>query len=361
MHPSSAGFVAGLRPGGADPSSLDPRPRPGLGRSPAAVRRRRVVAALGVVLVALFAVRVLLGDYTITVPDFFRILVGEQIPGATFVLMESKLPRAVLAVLVGFSFGVGGAVFQGVLRNPLASPDVIGISTGASAAAVIALSVLDLTGAAVSVAAVLGALACALLVRTVAGGSGGHRLVLGGIGVSAGLVSVIHYVFIRADVWDVQALLRWITGSVSSADWGTIGLFAAVLCVLLPAVALTSGSLEALELGEDTAAGLGVGLGRRDLLLALATVLVACGVAASGPIAFVAFLSGPIARILLHGRSSLVAAGLVGACIVVAGDHVGAYLVPDTNLPVGVVTGVLGAPFLLWLLATGRTGRKVRG
>ena len=106
---------------------------------------------------------------------------------------------------------------------------------------------------------------------------------------------------------------------------------------------------------------LGVGLGRRDLLLALATVLVACGVAASGPIAFVAFLSGPIARILLHGRSSLVAAGLVGACIVVAGDHVGAYLVPDTNLPVGVVTGVLGSPFLLWLLATGRTGRKVRG
>lgn len=332
-----------------------------LGPSPSRARRRRVLAVLLVLLGALFVVRVLLGDYTITVPDFFRILSGEQIPGASYVLMESKLPRAVLAVLVGFAFGVGGAVFQGVLRNPLASPDVIGISTGASAAAVIALSVLDLTGAGVSVAAVVGALGCAVLVRTVAGGSGGYRLVLGGIGVSAGLVSVIHYVFIRADIWDVQALLRWITGSVSAADWSTITLFAAVLCVILPALGLASRSLEALELGEDTAAGLGVGLGQRDLLLALATVLVACGVAASGPIAFVAFLSGPIARILLRGRSSLVVAGLVGACIVVAGDHVGAYLVPTVNLPVGVVTGVLGAPFLLWLLAAGRTGRKVRG
>lgn len=353
MTPPTATTVTHVGPPAA-PSAPQRPPR-----SAASVRRLRVLAVLGLVLVVLFWVRVLLGDYTITFADFFRILSGEQIPGASYILMESKLPRAVLAVMAGFAFGVGGAVFQGVLRNPLASPDVIGISTGASAAAVIAISILGWSSTAVSAAAVVGALLCAVLVRTVAGGSGGHRLVLGGIGVSAGLLSVIHYVFIRADDWDVQALLRWITGTVSDANWTTISVFAVALAVLLPCVALASRSLAALELGDDMAAGLGVGLARRDLLLALATVLVACGVAASGPIAFVAFLSGPIARMLLHGRSNLVAAGLVGACVVVAGDHVGAYLFTDVNLPVGVVTGALGAPFLLWLLATGRTGRRV--
>lgn len=350
VRPAPAGQLA------FGPKALVPPPAR---RLASAVRRRRVLTALVGVLAALFWIRVLLGDYTITVPDFFRIVAGEQIPGASYILMESKLPRAVLAIMVGVAFGVGGAVFQGVLRNPLASPDVIGISTGASAGAVIALSVLGWQGGAVSVAAVVGALSCAVLVRTVAGGSAGHRLVLGGIGVSAGLLSVIHYVFIRADDWDVQALLRWLTGSLSQATWSTITVFALALLVLLPAVGMASRSLAALELGDDMAAALGVGLARRDGLLALATVLVACGVASSGPIAFVAFLSGPIARMLLRGRASLLAAGLVGACVVLGGDYIGAYLIGNVNLPVGVITGALGAPFLLWLLATGRTGRKV--
>lgn len=97
---------------------------------------RRLVAGLVLVLVGAFAARVLLGDYTVTIPDFLGILGGEQIPGATYIVMESKLPRAVLAVLVGIAFGVGGAIFQTTLRNPLASPDIVGVSLGASAAAV---------------------------------------------------------------------------------------------------------------------------------------------------------------------------------------------------------------------------------
>ncbi|WP_148667563.1 iron chelate uptake ABC transporter family permease subunit, partial [Arthrobacter sp. Hiyo1] len=115
----------------------------------------------------LFAVTVLLGSYTVTIPDFFRILTahltgGEKIPGASFIVMENKLPRAVLAILIGLAFGLSGGLFQTMLRNPLASPDVIGISYGASAAAVLAIVVFGASGAAVSAAALAGAIGVAL-------------------------------------------------------------------------------------------------------------------------------------------------------------------------------------------------------
>jgi len=318
-----------------------------------------VLGGLSALLFAVFAARVLLGDFTFTVPDFFRILFGAEIPGASFILMEAKLPRAVLGVLVGVAFGVAGAVFQATLRNPLASPDVIGVSMGSSAAAAVAIVFLDLEGLPLSLAAILGAVAAAVLVRLVAGPGGTHHLVLAGIGMAAALLSVVHYVFTRASVWDTQLVLRWLTGSVSSADWPTIRLLALALLVLLPAVAWATRALPLLELGEDAATGLGVGSHRSDLVLMLAVLLTAVGVAAAGPIAFVAFLAGPIARLLLGGRTTLVGSALVGAIIVVGADYVADYLLADINFPTGVVTGALGAPFLLWLLASGRTGRRV--
>ena len=321
-------------------------------------RHRRLVAGLLLVVVGGFAVRVLLGDYTVTVPDLLRILGGEQIPGATYIVMESKLPRAVLAVLVGLAFGTGGAIFQTTLRNPLASPDIIGVSLGASAAAVSAIALAGWTGWPVSLAAVAGAVGVALVVRAVAGDHGGFRLVLAGIGLAAAMQSVIQYVFTRVDEWDVQLVLRWLTGSVNGVTWPTIGLLAVALAVLLPATAWAARSLAATELGDDTATGLGVDPVRTDLLMLLGVLLVAVAVAAAGPVAFVAFLSGPIARALNGGRTTLPASGLVGAAIVLAGDHVGAYAFAELNLPVGVVTGAAGAPFLLWLLARGRTAGR---
>jgi iron complex transport system permease protein len=322
-------------------------------------RRSALVTFLLVALVfAAFAVRVLLGDYTVTVPDFFRILGGAEIPGASYIVMESKLPRALLALLVGLAFGVGGALFQTTLRNPLASPDIVGLSLGASTAAVFAIVTLGLRGPLVSAFAIAGALAVALVVRQVAGTNGSHRLVLVGIGLAAALQSVIQYLFTRADLYDAQLALRWLTGSVSGADWQTLGVLALLLLVLFPVTVVLARSLRIVELGPDAAAGLGVGVRRTDAVLLLGVLLTAVAVAAAGPIAFVAFLSGPIARALHRGRTSLLGAGLVGALIVLAADYVGDYLLADINYPVGVVTGALGAPFLLWLLATGRTGRR---
>lgn len=326
-------------------------------RAPAR-HRRLLLGALALGVLGAFAARVLLGDYTVTVADFVRILGGEQIPGATYILMESKLPRAVLAVLVGLAFGVGGAIFQTTLRNPLASPDVIGVSLGASAAAVTAISLAGWRGWPVSGVAIVGALTVAVTVRLVAGQHGGFRLVLAGVGMAAAMQSVIQYVFTRADEWDLQLVMRWLVGSVNGVTWATIGILAASLAVLLPLTWLVTRDVPASELGDDTAAGLGVRPWRNDLVLLVAVVLVAVGVAGAGPVAFVAFLAGPISRALNRGRTTLVGAGLVGALILLVGDYTAAYAVPDTNLPVGVVTGAMGAPFLLWLLARGRTGRS---
>jgi iron complex transport system permease protein len=316
------------------------------------------VAALSLVLLLLTAARVLLGDYTVTIPDFLRIVTGTEIPGASWIVLETKLPRAVLAALTGFAFGVAGAVFQTTLRNPLASPDILGVSSGASAAAAVGIVLIGLDGGAVSLCAIAGAVITAAAVRWVAGPGAGYRLVLVGVGTAAALQAVIQYVFTRANEYDAQLVLRWLTGSVSRADWPAIGLLAGALLVLLPSIWTMSRSMRILELGPDAAAGLGVPRGRIDGLLLLAVVLTACAVAAAGPIAFVAFLAAPIARALNRGRATLLAAGLTGAAITVGADYAADYLLADINFPVGVVTGALGAPFLLWLLATGRTGRR---
>lgn len=323
--------------------------------------RRRLMlvwAGLALATVVAFLARVLLGDFTFTVPDAIRIVLGKKIPGASFILMEIKLPRAVLAVLVGLALGISGAIFQGSLRNPLASPDIIGVAMGASAAATFAIVALGQQGHAVAVWAAGGAVVMAAVVRLV-GGSGG-RLVLVGVGATVALQALVQYLFTRADEYDAHLALRWLTGSVSEATWSQIRFVATGLLVLLPLTALVVKSLGIAELGPDLATGLGVGPRRTDLVLLMAVLLVALAVAVAGPVSFVAFLSGPIARALNGGRRTLVGAGLAGALIVVAAEYPADYVLADVNYPVGVVTGALGAPCLLWMLATGRAGRSPR-
>ena len=324
-------------------------------------RTAAVVALLAAAAVLLLGVNILLGTYTVTIPDFLRILGGEQIPGATYIVMESKLPRAVTGTMVGVAFGIAGTVFQTMLRNPLASPDIIGISYGASASAVAAIVVFGAGGTAVSAAALTGALVVALAIYLLArrGGAAGYRLILVGIGFAAVLQAAVNFLMTRTDIRTASEALVWLTGSLNSSSWNRAAVLAAALLVLLPAAAVLSRRLGALELGDDTASGLGVRVETsRLLLIVTAVALAAVATAAAGPVAFVAFLSGPIARRLLAGKTSLPAAALVGAVIVLGADFIGANLVPGVSLPVGVVTGALGAPFLLWLLVTSnRVGR----
>ncbi|AUZ89271.1 FecCD family ABC transporter permease [Arthrobacter sp. TmT3-37] len=322
-------------------------------------RRRRSsglrLAAVGAVVVVLFAANVLLGSYTVTIPDVFRILGGADIPGASFIVMENKLPRSVIGVLVGVCFGLAGAVFQTMLRNPLASPDIIGISYGASASAVTAIVLFGAAGAAVSLSALVGAMVVAAAIYLISrrGGVAGYRLILVGIGFAAVLHALVNFLITRTDLRTASEALLWLNGSLNSSNWDRAAVLVAALVVLLPAAAVLSRSLQGLVLGDDAAAGLGLRVEASRLgLMSTAVALAAVATAAAGPVASVAFLSGPIARRLLGNRPSLVMAALVGAGIVLGADFIAANLIPGASLPVGVVTGALGAPFLLWLLAT---------
>ncbi|MDT0277951.1 FecCD family ABC transporter permease [Blastococcus goldschmidtiae] len=325
-----------------------------------ASRRRLVITALAVLVVAVFVTTLMVGRTSYPLGDVVRVVLGERVPGASFTVGRLRLPRGVLAVAAGLSFGLAGVTFQTMLRNPLASPDVIGISSGASAAAVVGIVIISLSGTAVSTLAVAAALGVALLIYGLAfkGGVAGTRLILIGIGIGAMLTSVINYVLTKAGQWDYQEALRWLTGSLNGTTWTAVLPALIALLVLGPVLLGQTKNLSALQLGDDTAAALGVRVERTRLVaIVAAVVLVAFATAACGPIAFVSFLAGPIAaRIVGPNGSLLVPAALVGSLLVLVADLVGQFAF-DTRFPVGVVTGVLGAPYLIYLIIrTNRAG-----
>ncbi|WP_409330988.1 FecCD family ABC transporter permease [Trujillonella humicola] len=323
-------------------------------------RRRLVISVLSGLVGATFVLTLMVGRTFYPIDDVVRVVLGEQVPGAGFTVGRLRLPRGVLAVVAGLAFGLAGVTFQTMLRNPLASPDVIGISSGASAAAVIGIVVLSLDGATVSVLAVAAALGVALVIYGLAyrGGVAGTRLILIGIGMGAMLNSVIQYVLSTAGQWDYQEALRWLTGSLNGTTWAAVLPALVALVVLGPLLLTQTRNLSALQLGDDTAAALGVRVERTRLVAIVCAVgLVAFATAACGPIAFVSFLAGPIAaRVVGPNGSLLVPAALVGALLVLVADLVGQFAL-GTRYPVGVVTGVLGAPYLIYLIVrTNRAG-----
>lgn len=325
----------------------------GRGRRHRALRRRIVIAILASLIVAAALVSLMVGNTFHPLDDVVRVALGHDVPGATFTVGRLRLPRTVLAVLVGLCFGLSGVAFQTMLRNPLASPDIIGISAGASAAAAFAIVTLSLGKTATSVFAITAGLAVALLVYGLShrGGVAGTRLILIGIGVAAMLDSATSYVLSTAADWDLQEAMRWLTGSLNGIAWDDVVPVLAALVVLGPVLLARSRDLAATQLGDDAAAALGVRVDRTRLVVIIAAVgLIAFATAATGPIAFVAFLAGPIAsRIVGPGGSLLVPSALVGALLVVVGDLIGQHAL-GTRLPVGVVTGVLGAPYLVYLI-----------
>lgn len=323
-------------------------------------RRRAVLGTLALLVLAGLALALIAGQSVTPPADVLRVLLGEEVRGASFTVGQLRLPRALVGALAGLCFGMGGAAFQIMLRNPLASPDIIGISAGASAAAVFAIVLLGLSGPAVSLIAVGAGLGVALLIWALAWrhGAAGPRLVLVGIGVAAMLDSFIAWVLSRAPSWTLQEAMRWLTGSLNGAQLAQAWPLALALVVFGGTLLLRARDLEALRLGDDVAAALGTRVGHTRLVVMICAVgLIAVATAITGPIAFVAFLAAPIAaRMPGHSGSALLPAALVGAVLVLLGDFAGQFLLP-ARYPVGIVTGALGAPFLLWLIIrANRTG-----
>ncbi|WP_149359640.1 FecCD family ABC transporter permease [Lolliginicoccus suaedae] len=317
------------------------------------IRYRVITLALAVGVLTAFTVSLMLGQTFYTPIEVARVILGDTVPGASFTVGELRLPRAVLGVMAGFSLGMAGVTFQTMLRNPLASPDIIGISWGASAAGVFAIVILGVSQVQVSAIAICAALATAMLIYVLAYKDGvlGTRLILIGIGIAAMLESVVAYVIVQASQWDLQAAMRWLTGSLNGAVWEQVLPTAIATVLLAPLLLSRSRDLQMLQMGDDAAAALGVRVETSRLVVILiAVTLIAFATAAAGPIAFVAFLSGPIAaRIIGPYGSLLLPSALVGALLVLCADLVGQYGF-GTRYPVGVITGAVGAPYLIYLL-----------
>ncbi|BDA64246.1 FecCD family ABC transporter permease [Actinomyces capricornis] len=337
---------------------------PGFTRAGQRRRARRyllVVALLALAVVVLWWTSLIIGETWYSPGEILAVMRGESVPGASYAVGRRRLPHAIIAALVGIAFGMSGTTSQTMLRNPLASPDIIGITSGASASAVFAILVLNWSGPRVTALAIACGLGTAALIYVLSGsgGSQGGRLILIGIGVSAMLTSVIGYLQQRASIYDVADAMRWLSGSLASTSWDQVPLLTGAVAACGAILLALGRDLGPLTLGEEAATGLGVAVVRTRLLLIVTMVALASfATATTGPIAFVSFLAGPIAARLV-GRTSrtlLIPAALTGALIVLGGDLVAQHLLP-TRLPVGVVTGIVGAPYLIiQLLRINRQG-----
>ncbi|MBN6751864.1 iron chelate uptake ABC transporter family permease subunit, partial [Micrococcus luteus] len=227
--------------------------------------RRRLgwaCAGLAVAVLVLALLRVVWGTYQVTVPDLVRILGGETIPGASFIVLEEKLPRAVAAVLTGAALGAAGALYRRTLRNPLASPDILGVTQGAAAAVVLGMLVTagqtgggsDLTRAAT---ALVGGLAAVVAVFATARSVGGERFVVAGIAVAAAGQAVVAGAMLSLAQHDLQSATVWIAGSLNGVTWGRIALLACVLVVALPLAGVLHARLAPADVGPDLAHALG--------------------------------------------------------------------------------------------------------
>ncbi|MCD0449184.1 iron chelate uptake ABC transporter family permease subunit [Actinocorallia sp. API 0066] len=316
----------------------------------ARARQAGVTGVLALLIVVLAVCGLAFGKASVSPAEVLAAVLGRGDAMTEFVILELRMPRMVTALLAGACLGLSGAVLQSLLRNPLASPDIIGVTNSAGAAGVVGLIAFGLSGLRLTGAVLVGTLAATTAVYLLSRRRAGHQLVIVGIGVSALCVSVVSYMLTRTDVRDAQEALVWINGSLGRAGWDTSLTLAVCAAVLVPVALAYGRRLSVLELGDDPAAALGERVGRtRTLLLGLAAALAASAVAVVGPVPFVALVSAPIAR-RVTGSLALLPSALIGAVILLASDLVAQFAIPGVPLPAGVVTGVVGAPYLLWLL-----------
>jgi iron complex transport system permease protein len=294
-----------------------------------------------------------LGSFRISFLDVVRSVIGEGSKQNDFIVRALRLPRVICATLVGAALALSGAIFQGLIRNPLVSPDIIGINAGAGLVAVYWI-VSGKDQALLPAAAFAGALltAAAIYVLTWRGGIAGNRLVLVGIGVGAILTAATTFLLVRYPLERIISAQVWMSGSVYGSDWEDVRVLLVGLLVLAPPAIGLTWTLRVVQLGDDVSRSVGLPLERTRLaLIVTGCGLAALAVAVAGPVAFVALMAPHIARMLtgpLSGSVMLFTA-VVGALVVLGADTIGQHLLP-VSLPVGVVTAAVGAPYFLFLL-----------
>lgn len=322
------------------------------------IQMRAVWAMFGLLVAILFVAiwSIGAGDFPLSIGDVMASLLGQGEKSHDFIIFKLRMPRLLTGLFVGAALGMSGAIFQSLARNPLASPDVIGFNAGATLGAVIAIIIFSASAFMVAVGALAGGLITALLVFGLAwqNGLSPYRLVLVGIGIGLTAYAGVDFIMTRSDIFSAAAAMQWITGTLNASPWSDVYFAFISFCLLGCAAFALQMPLNRLEMGEDLATALGVRINKIKLAMALIGVLLAAtSVAIAGPITFVALVSGPIARRVTNlSGSCLGGAAMVGALVLISADLAGRLVFAPTQLSAGVFTAIMGAPFLLWLLAT---------
>ncbi|GLY16455.1 iron ABC transporter [Kineosporia sp. NBRC 101677] len=326
-------------------------------------RPRALTACLAalVLLLALIVLAIGAGSFRLAPAEVVSTLLGNGTHQQNLIVFDLRLPRVVTGALVGLALGTAGALTQAFTNNPLATPDVIGVTAGASTGAVAAIligggsyTVSDaLLGSGIPLAATIGALTASALVYGLGWRDGidSYRLILVGIGVGSVLTALTSYLLVRSQITDAARAAAWLVGSLTGSTWTSIWPLLTVTAIATPLAVACSSSLAIAQLGDETATGVGLAVQRHRLLvIALAVVLTGAAVAAAGPIGFVAFVVPQIAlRLSAATRPPIILAGLLGAALVTGADLAARTLFPY-QIPVGLLTTVIGAPYLIWLL-----------
>ena len=325
-------------------------------RRPVAVRTAWLLAGLVVILV-LCVLSVSFGVKAVSFDDIVAALSGHDDTVAQAAIIK-RIPRAVLALLVGAALALAGATMQAVTRNPIADPGILGVSGGASLAVVIGMAFAGITGAYGQMAlAIAGAAIAAVFVYTVGslgrGGATPLKLALAGAATSAAFASLVSAVMLpRVDL--LQSFQSWQIGGVGGAEWPRIAVTAPVLAVGALICIASARGMNSLALGDDMAAGLGEHVSRTRLVSALGAVILAgAATAIAGPIGFVGLVVPHVCRMLAgtDHRWLLPLSALAGASLLLASDIIGRVVAPSSEeIQVGIVTAVLGAPFFIWIV-----------
>ncbi|MDN4480038.1 FecCD family ABC transporter permease [Demequina muriae] len=309
-----------------------------------------------VVLTGLLLFALVVGKADVTVWDAVRAAAGIPVGApADFIVGQVRAPRALTAILVGAMLGLSGAVLQSLTRNPLASPDFIGITMGAGTGAVLTLWLITASSLWITAAgAAAGALVTSALILALAWRRVivPLRLILAGIGVGFVAQATTQYLLTRMDVHDAGNALGWLVGSTTGRTWTHVVFAAVVLAVLVPVLLGFARALRTMEMGDDAAQALGISVGRSRAVLAVCSVLLAAAATAvTGPIGFIALVAPALAvRITRSAGVALIPSALMGAALLLAADQASQLMPQELQFPVGIFTAAVGAPYLLWLV-----------
>ncbi len=320
-----------------------------------------ILLILGLVAVAAILISVGQGEYNIPPLDVLKTLLGIQNPNQDYSLVINtlRLPRVLAAFLVGVGLSISGTILQGITRNSLAEPGIIGVTPGASLAAVILIVLFPASLFSLPFAAFAGGLVVTILIYLLAWdqGSSPIRLILVGIGLSAIASAITSAIVTFGDLNLVGQALIWLTGSVYGRNWQHIWSLLPWLVIFVPLSLLLARDLNALNLGDDVARSLGNSVERqRSLLIITSVALAGASVATAGNVGFVGLIAPHVARQLVgtSHEGLLPTAALMGGIMVVLADMAGRLLFAPIELPCGIVTAIVGAPYFLYLLYRNR-------